>query len=89
MLPKSVLFAQEMEKLGVKHLHCHFCTHPAIAGLIVFRLFRHPLSFTAHGSDLHVDQTMLGKNSRGKTGRRYLNFNKEVMVSAFQNAAAR
>ena len=83
VLPKSVLFAQEMEKLGVKHLHCHFCTHPAIAGLIVFRLSGIPFSFTAHGSDLHVDQTMLGKKiAAGKRAVTISNFNKEVMVSA-------
>lgn len=83
VLPKAVLFAQEMEKLGVKHLHCHFCTHPAIAGLIVFRLSGIPFSFTAHGSDLHVDQTMLGKKiAAAKRAVTISNFNKEVMVSA-------
>ena len=57
--PKSVLFAREMERRGVTHVHAHFANHPALAALIVHRLTGIPFSFTAHGSDLHVDQTAL------------------------------
>ena len=57
--PKVVHYAGEMEELGVDHLHCHFASHPALAGFVVHRLTGIPFSFTAHGSDLHVDQTML------------------------------
>jgi glycosyltransferase involved in cell wall biosynthesis len=58
--PKSVLFAREMQRRGVAHVHAHFANHPALAALIVHRLTGIPFSFTAHGSDLHVDQTALG-----------------------------
>jgi glycosyltransferase involved in cell wall biosynthesis len=58
--PKTVLIAREMERLGVRHVHAHFANHPALAALIVHRLTGIPYSFTAHGSDLHVDQTALG-----------------------------
>jgi glycosyltransferase involved in cell wall biosynthesis len=44
---------------GVTHLHCHFANHPALAGYIVHELAGIPYSFTAHGSDLHVDRRML------------------------------
>ena len=44
---------------GVDHVHCHFANHPALAGWIIHRLTGIPYSFTAHGSDLHVDRTML------------------------------
>ena len=57
--PKCVAFAERMEALGVDHVHAHFATHPALAALIVHRLSGIPYSFTAHGSDLHVDRTML------------------------------
>jgi glycosyltransferase involved in cell wall biosynthesis len=57
--PRAVPIALHLERSGVKHLHCHFATHPALAGFIVHRLVRIPFSFTAHGSDLHRDQTML------------------------------
>ncbi|MDP8905471.1 MAG: glycosyltransferase [Chloroflexota bacterium] len=44
---------------GVDHVHCHFSSHPATAGFILHRLSGIPYSFTAHGSDLHVDRHML------------------------------
>jgi colanic acid/amylovoran biosynthesis glycosyltransferase len=44
---------------GVEHVHCHFANHPALAGWLIHRLVGIPYSFTAHGSDLHVDRTML------------------------------
>jgi glycosyltransferase involved in cell wall biosynthesis len=59
IFPKTVHAARLMERDGVGHVHCHFATHPALAGLIVHRLTGIPYSFTAHGSDLHVDRTML------------------------------
>jgi glycosyltransferase involved in cell wall biosynthesis len=57
--PKSVHFAREMERRGVTHVHAHFANHPSLAALVVHRLTDIPFSFTAHGSDLHVDQTAL------------------------------
>lgn len=59
IFPKVVRAAQEMERAGVQHVHCHFASHPALAGFLVRRLTGIPFSFTAHGSDLHVDRHML------------------------------
>jgi len=59
--PKCVAFAERMEALGVGHVHAHFANHPALAALIVHRLTGIPYSFTAHGSDLHVERRMLPK----------------------------
>jgi glycosyltransferase involved in cell wall biosynthesis len=56
ILPKSVRFAYDMERSGVAHVHAHFANHPALAALIVGKLSSIPFSFTAHGSDIHVDQ---------------------------------
>jgi len=64
ILPKCVLFAREMERLGVHHVHAHFANHPALAAMIIHRLTGIPYSFTAHGSDLHVDRTMLEEKVR-------------------------
>lgn len=61
IFPKAVLFAYEMEDLNIRHVHAHFATHPAVAAYIVHRLTGIPYSFTAHGSDLHVDRTMLAQ----------------------------
>jgi len=81
VLPKSVLFAREMERAGVDHLHAHFATHPAVAALIVHRLTGIPFSFTAHGSDLHVDRTMLDvKVAASRFTVTVSRFNREVIV---------
>lgn len=61
ILPKTVHMARLMQRDGVQHVHCHFATHPALAGLIVHRLTGIPYSFTAHGSDLHVRRRMLDR----------------------------
>jgi glycosyltransferase involved in cell wall biosynthesis len=58
--PKIAHYAREMQELNVDHVHCHFANHPALAGFVIHRLTGMPYSFTAHGSDLHVDRTMLG-----------------------------
>ncbi|MEO8228382.1 MAG: glycosyltransferase family 4 protein [Chloroflexota bacterium] len=59
IFPKVVHAARLMQRDGVSHVHCHFATHPALAGFLIQRLVGIPYSFTAHGSDLHVDRTML------------------------------
>ena len=57
--PKSVAFADQMKRAGVKHIHAHFATHPALSALIIHRLTGISYSFTAHGHDVHCDRRML------------------------------
>lgn len=57
--PKTAHAARLMSAAGVEHVHCHFANHPALAGYVIHRLAGIPYSFTAHGSDLHVDRTFL------------------------------
>jgi glycosyltransferase involved in cell wall biosynthesis len=59
LFPKIVHAAALMASQGIDHVHCHFARHPALAGLIISRLTGIPYSFTAHGSDVHVDRRML------------------------------
>jgi colanic acid/amylovoran biosynthesis glycosyltransferase len=59
ILPKVTHIARSLEAAGVRHVHCHFANHPAVAGFVIRRLTGIPYSFTAHGSDLHVDRHML------------------------------
>jgi glycosyltransferase involved in cell wall biosynthesis len=59
IFPKTVYFAELMEAEGIQHVHAHFANHPAAAAFIIHRLAGIPYSFTAHGSDLHVDRHML------------------------------
>ena len=59
LFPKIVHIAWLMAHAGIDHVHCHFARHPALAGLVIRRLTGIPYSFTAHGSDVHVDRHML------------------------------
>jgi colanic acid/amylovoran biosynthesis glycosyltransferase len=59
IFPKSAYFAWQMELSSVQHVHAHFANHPAAAAFIIHRLTGIPYSFTAHGSDLHMDRHML------------------------------
>ena len=59
IFPKVARAAIDMAADDVDHVHCHFANHPALAGWLIHRLVGIPYSFTAHGSDLHVDRTML------------------------------
>ena len=59
IFPKAVSFSRRMRALGVEHVHAHFASHPAAAAFVVGRLSGLPWSFTAHGSDLHREQSML------------------------------
>jgi glycosyltransferase involved in cell wall biosynthesis len=81
ILPKAVRFAYEMQRLGVTHVHAHFATHPTVAALIIHRLTGIPFSFTAHGSDLHVDRRMLRRKVDAATFAVTISeFNKNVIV---------
>lgn len=59
IFPKTVRLALELKDEGFDHVHAHFANHPAAAAFIIHRLTGLPYSFTAHGSDLHVEQRML------------------------------
>jgi colanic acid/amylovoran biosynthesis glycosyltransferase len=81
IFPKSVRFAYEMQRSGVQHVHAHFATHPAVAALIVHRLTGIPFSFTAHGSDLHVDRCMLAaKVEAAAFAVTVSGFNRQIMI---------
>jgi glycosyltransferase involved in cell wall biosynthesis len=70
-----------MREAGVTHVHAHFATHPALAAFIVHRLTGIPFSFTAHGSDLHVDRRMLdAKVEAARFAVAVSEFNREVIV---------
>ncbi|MBI9020368.1 MAG: glycosyltransferase [Verrucomicrobia bacterium] len=62
--PKAVVFADTVQRLGIKHVHAHFASHPAMAAWIMYQLCGVSYSFTAHGTDLHVNQHMLREKAR-------------------------
>jgi colanic acid/amylovoran biosynthesis glycosyltransferase len=57
--PKAVSFARVAETTELEHVHAHFANHPAVAAMVIQALTGIPFSFTARGSDIHVDRTML------------------------------
>lgn len=81
IFPKTVYFSRLMAADGVTHVHAHFANHPAAAAFIVHRLTGIPYSFTAHGSDLHVDRHMLyEKVADAAFVVTISNYNKELIV---------
>src|SRR5437867_33231 len=88
IFPKAVRFAYEMARQEVTHVHAHFASHPAVAALIIHRLTGIPFSFTAHGSDLHVERRMLDKKvAAAAFAVTISSYNKEVMVEECGEAA--
>jgi colanic acid/amylovoran biosynthesis glycosyltransferase len=89
IFPKAVHAARLMEADGVDHVHCHFATHPALAGFLVHRLTGIPFSFTAHGSDIHVDRHMLpDKVAEAAVVVPISDFNRRVILDECGPAAA-
>lgn len=88
--PKAAHMARLMELEGIEHVHCHFASHPALAGWIIHRLVRIPYSFTTHGSDLHVERRMLcAKLADASFAVTVSSFNRKVMESECASAASR
>ncbi len=84
ILPKSVRFAYEMEGSGITHVHAHFASHPTLAALIINQLTSIPFSFTAHGSDIHTDQTAFDmKIEAASFAIMISNYNKEFLTKRF------
>lgn len=81
IFPRTVYFAKQMEADGITHVHAHFANHPTAAAFIIHRLTGIPYSFTAHGSDLHVDRHMLReKVAEAAFVVTISNYNKELIV---------
>lgn len=79
--PKAAHMARLMAREGVDHVHCHFASHPALAGFVIQRLADIPFSFTAHGSDLHVERRMLCRKVEEATFVVAISeYNREVIV---------
>ncbi|MFL5727517.1 MAG: glycosyltransferase [Chloroflexota bacterium] len=64
LLPTIAAQARLIRAEGAAHVHCHFATYPAFAGLVIHRLTGIPFSFTAHAHDIHMDETMLARKVR-------------------------
>jgi colanic acid/amylovoran biosynthesis glycosyltransferase len=87
--PKAASFARLAEQRGVRHVHAQFANHPAVVAMVIRALTGIRFSFTARGSDIHVDRTMLpDKVAAAEFAVTVSDSNKEVMVRACGAAAA-
>jgi glycosyltransferase involved in cell wall biosynthesis len=81
IFPKSVYFARLLERLGVRHVHAHYATHPALAAYIIAELTDVGFSFTAHAHDIFLHQHMLReKVERAQFVVAISEFNKEFLL---------
>jgi len=85
---KAVPAARLIARADIDHIHCHFARNPALAGLIISRLTGISFSFTAHGSDIHVDRHMLcRKLNEASFAVTISEFNRAVMEAECRSAS--
>ena len=60
----AVVWASEMERLGVRHIHAHFGSYPGLAALLAAESLGIGFSFTVHAHDLYADNAMLEEKVR-------------------------
>jgi glycosyltransferase involved in cell wall biosynthesis len=51
--------ARTARRLGIRHVHAHFATYPAVAAWTISRLTGATFSFTAHAHDIYLDTSFL------------------------------
>lgn len=60
VFPKCVHFAKLIAEARFDWVHAHFATLPSTAAFVIHQLIDLPFSFTAHGSDIHANNDLLG-----------------------------
>jgi glycosyltransferase involved in cell wall biosynthesis len=58
-LTVAAAHAHAIQALGVRRVHAHYATYPALAAWMCRRLTAIPYSFTAHAHDIYLDQSFL------------------------------
>jgi glycosyltransferase involved in cell wall biosynthesis len=59
LFPKAVYAARLMQQAGVRHIHAHYATYPALVAWIIHCLTGLSYSVTVHAHDIFVRTTML------------------------------
>jgi colanic acid/amylovoran biosynthesis glycosyltransferase len=84
MFPKSVWLAEELPRMGVRHVHAHFATNAAMMAYIISSFSDVTYSFTVHGPDIFVQRLFLReKLRRAKFIRAVSTFNKAFLTGLF------
>jgi len=63
-LAHAMVFAMQMRREGIEHVHAHWATHTALAAWAIRRLAGISYSFTAHADDIFVRRPMLAEKVR-------------------------
>ncbi len=89
VVPRAAVLARRMEERGIRHVHAHWATHPALAAFVIRELTGIGYSFTAHAHDLYLDRSMLEQKV---AGARFVvtisRFNRALIARLFGAAAA-
>ena len=80
LFPRAVWMADQFTADGIKHIHAHYATHPALVAWLINQLTGIPYSITVHAHDIFVEKPMLATKLRGSVfvsaisefNRRYL-----------------
>jgi len=84
LFPKSVLIARLAKESGVRNIHAHFATLPALTAYIISELTEISYSITAHAHDIFVDTAMLRqKMERASFVVTISEFNKSYLLKLF------
>ncbi len=83
-VPKAMDLAERLEAEGIRHVHAHFATYPALVATIVSALSEITFSFTVHAHDIFVNRSLLREKIRkAKFIRSISQFNKRFLESLF------
>lgn len=64
LFPATMAITRQMRARGVRHIHAHYGSHPALAALLAADVLGASYSFTVHAHDLFVDTAMLTEKVR-------------------------
>lgn len=59
LFPRAIWMADQLERQGIRHIHAHYATHPALVAWLINQLTGIPYSVTVHAHDIFVEKPML------------------------------
>jgi colanic acid/amylovoran biosynthesis glycosyltransferase len=84
LFPKSVYLSRLLPRLGIKHVHAQWATHPATMAYIIGSLADVTYSFTVHGPDIFTHRMLMREKIAGaKFIRCVSTFNKAFLCGLF------
>lgn len=59
LFPRAVWLAERCKAQGIRHIHAHYATHPALVAWLINQLTGITYSITVHAHDIFVEKPML------------------------------